>query len=104
MELPIPKFDSQNIECNNYQNFKNETWYSNLLIELKNNDKIDSRGAKLIRIFSSQIDPGSIDEIITKEGKITESDIVKICNLSDRKIIGNYSDTFFLFMPFNTIK
>lgn len=83
----ITKFDGQNIQCNDYQNLKNETWYSNLLLELKKNDKIDSRGAKLIRMLSSQSDPGSIDETINKEGKITESDILKICNLNRNNII-----------------
>lgn len=82
----IIKFDDQNIQCNDYQNFKNETWYSNLLLGLKKNDKIDIEGARIIQILSSS-NPGSVEEIINKEGKITESDIVKICNVNGRTII-----------------
>ena len=80
--------NSQNtLQCNDYQSFKNESWYSSLLGEITKKDKIDTEGAKWLQIISSQSNPGSTDELINKEGKIIESDMIKLCEFNKKEII-----------------
>lgn len=71
--------------CTDYPAFKNENWYSDLLNQLSEENNIDKEGARWIQMLSSQLNPGTAEEIINKQGKINENNILQICHFRARQ-------------------